>query len=284
MLALAALVAGAILVLVDPEVFRGPGMVGASLAVTCWVFVSPERGRLLAAHRFGAWCLQTCLEGGLRAVVSGLLLVAGVRSEAVWTVALVLPLVGAGVCVLLMRSPWLVPQLLAPVSQRALGWLIAAGLGQQVVLNAGPILVSVGSTALSVAAAGAYLNTLSIARAPQLPIYGVQGAWAPRFAAQLAAYPEKAGRALAGHLKTVGLLLGALSIACLVAGPFLMWLLTGRATISIPLLAVLLAVTAITSISQSLTIAANAMRREFEAARAWLAAAAVMALLGVLAP
>lgn len=283
MAALAVVTAG-LLAGIAPSVFGRPGMIGATLAVLSWIFVSPERGRLLTSHRFGGWCVQTSVEGIVRAGVSIALLLLGINSDAVWSLAILIPVLASGLSAWLIRSTWLVPQRADPDSRRSLAWLVSAGFGQQVMLNAGPILVTVGTGALPVASAGLYLNTLSIARAPQLPILGVQGAWAPRFGARAAVDPVSATGMLKAHLKSAGLLLLVLSAGCVALSPVLMRLLTGQSTVLLPLLVTLLLATVLTSYSQSMTLAANALGREHEAAVGWLATAGFFVVGGLAAP
>jgi len=114
----------------------------------------------------------------------------------------------------------------------------------------------------------------------ELPIYGVQGAWAPRFASDLVTDSSLASHRLKSHLKSTSALLTVLSIGCVALSPVLMLLLTGQEHVSISLLVTLLATTALVSFSQSMTLAANAMGVEAGAARAWLAAGMALVLLG----
>lgn len=280
LLSAAAVLGATVLVLVDREAFQRPGTAIALLATVVWIVMAPHRGRVAAAHRFGMWCVLTSVEGVARAAGSLVLLLAGTTSDTLWSLAILVPIASSGVALAFMRTEWLVVQVPVAEAGRPLPWLISAGLGQQVIMNAGPVLVTVGSSSLSVAAAGAYLNTLSLARAPQLPIYGLQGAWAPRFAAVLADDPRGANRSLRVHMVTLGAVLAALSLLTVAVSPLLMLLLTGQATVPMRLLVTLLLVTALVSGSQSLTLAANAEGKEAGAAKAWLGAGLALVVVG----
>jgi O-antigen/teichoic acid export membrane protein len=218
-----------------------------------------------------------------RGVASMVLLASGVSSDAAWSLVVLLPVLCAGLALSFMPTSWLVVQSVDSVPMRTLASLTWSALGQQVTMNAGPILVTVGTGGASVAAAGLYLNTLSIARAPQLPIYGVQGAWAPRLAASLPQDPAAGWRSLRSHLKAALALLGLLSLGCLALSPLLMLLLTGSTEVSVVLMLVLLTTTILISSAQSVTLAANASGMEGWAARAWLVAGCSLVLLGAAA-
>ena len=281
-LALGVVGVSGVLALALPTTVRTGSMLGAVLGIVIWLWLAPTRGQLMAEQRFVAWGLQAGLEGASRFAVGLVLFALAVDDPGLWGLAMWVPVLFAGIL-----STWLVGRRpreahTAPTDGigTGMGAMLVVGAAQQFVLNSGPVLVYLRSDVITAAAAGVFLNTLSIARLPLLPVNGIQGAWLPSFGAAVASL-DRPAKHLRHHLVVVGTALASLSLLCLLCAPFAYRILTGQSGIPWALLVSLVVATATIAVAQSLTLGCYVVGSAKPAGLAWCLAALVLLVVGL---
>ncbi|NTW39751.1 MAG: hypothetical protein HGA44_07655 [Cellulomonadaceae bacterium] len=147
------------------------------------------RGLLSGSGRFVHYGAQLAVDGVMRVVLAGLLLVGGVDDPLTYGIVLVVAPVAA-VLLTTGRPRGLVTAGTPGVERgvvRALGVLILASALSQVLANAGPLIVQLLATAQEQAASGQFVAALVIARAPLFLFAAVQAVLLPGLAALVGA-------------------------------------------------------------------------------------------------
>jgi O-antigen/teichoic acid export membrane protein len=140
------------------------------------------RGVLAGNERFGPYGWLLGGEAGARVLGAGVLAVIGVATAGPYGLVVGLaPFVGVGIA--LVRPAGLAPP--GPPApwrelSRALGWLLAASILAQILVNVGPLIVKVMAPAEDDAATSRFLSSLLIARVPIFLFQAVQAVYLPR--------------------------------------------------------------------------------------------------------
>jgi O-antigen/teichoic acid export membrane protein len=163
---------------------------------------------------------------------------------------------------------------------RALGWLLAASLFAQVLVNAGPLLVQLLAPAGDDAATSRFLASLVIARVPIFLFQAVQAVYLPRLSGYAGA---GAGAQLTRDLRTLGLAVGALCVVGTVGagliGPTVVRIAFGdEFALGARDLAMLAAASSIYLLALTVAQALIALQQQARVALGWLAG--VVALAG----
>jgi O-antigen/teichoic acid export membrane protein len=207
----------AAVVLVDPladSLFGGSGVLvlALGLALTGLLAAHLTRGLLAGTGHYGAYSAQLTTEGLLRLGACGVL--AALGTETVEPYALVVgiaPLVAVAVTAGRVRAA-LAPGPTVAWSEisAALGLLLVASLGAQVLVNAGPVAVALLADPDEAEAAGRFLASFVVARVPLFVFAAVQAT----LLAGLARALTTGDRALFwDQLRRVLLVVGALAAA-----------------------------------------------------------------------
>jgi len=167
------------------ELFDGEGLllVGFGLSLVGYFAEHLVRGALAGAGRFPRYGVVLGTEGAFRLVACAGLALAGVSTAGPYGVALgAAPLVAA-LAGLGRHQPDAAPAPAVPLRAltASLGWLLAASLAAQILVNAGPLAVKVLATDREQAAAGRFLAGLVLARVPLFLFQAVQASVLPRF-------------------------------------------------------------------------------------------------------
>ncbi|HWD09289.1 MAG TPA: hypothetical protein VHA57_09355, partial [Actinomycetota bacterium] len=189
-----------------------------------------SRGYLSGNRRFGAYSALVGGEGVLRFLPAVAFAAVGWKTVGVYGLAFgIAPLVSAPI-VLSSQRHLVKPGPQAPWGElsAALGYLVAASLLAQLLVNLAPIAVKVLSTRAQEPLAGRFLAGLVIARVPVVLFQAVLAALLPKLA-HLAAKAEfkEFKTTLAKLLATVGILGVAAVAGAFVAGPFALKILFG---------------------------------------------------------
>jgi O-antigen/teichoic acid export membrane protein len=196
--------------------------------------VHPSRGYLAGTGRFGRYGAQLAVDGVLRTAGAAVLLLAATHSPAPfgWV------LVGSQLIAVAVSGYGSKPPLTAhdqgehreprvSTLARGVGWMLAATLAQQILANAGPILVKL-LAAPGDAAAGHFLTALVLARVPLFLFAALQASLLPRLALLVATGQREALIASMRRLLALLAVLGAFVTLVLAGlGPLLTQLLFG---------------------------------------------------------
>lgn len=198
------------------EVFDGSILlvVSLGLALTGLCSAHLSRGILAGRGRFGVYSVQLGLEGALRAALSLVLLAAAVDTTPSYAMLIA---VAPGVAVLLTSTPLRRnldpgPPLRWSELSSALGWLVAASLLAQVLVNAGPVLVQVLAAASERAEAGRFIAAFVFARVPLFIFAAVQATLLPGLARALGAGDQQGFSKGLRHALVAVLSLGAAGV------------------------------------------------------------------------
>ncbi len=142
------------------------------------------RGTLSGNGRFGTYGLVIGSEAALRLVACVVLAVAGVETAGPYGLALGLAPFAATALALRRERDLVTPGPDAPWAEltAALGYLLAASVLAQLLVNAGVFAVQILASASEKAVAGRFLNGLIIARVPLFMFQAVQAALLPKLA------------------------------------------------------------------------------------------------------
>lgn len=188
------------------------------------------RGYLSGNRRFGAYSVLVGGEGVLRFLPALAFAVVGWKTVGAYGLAFgIAPLISAPI--VLSRQRHLVkPGPQAPWGElsAALGYLVAASLLAQLLVNLAPLAVKLLSTKAQQPLAGRFLAGLVIARVPVVLFQAVLAALLPKLAHLAAKAEFKEFRAtLAKLLATIVVLGAAAVVGAFVAGPFALKVLFG---------------------------------------------------------
>lgn len=157
-------------------------LVGLLLALAGYFAEHLVRGSLAGTGRFGPYGVVLGAEGTLRLVGCGALALAGVSTAGPYGVVLGgAPLLAAAAG---LRRPRAVAAPGPPAAYRtltaSLGWLLAASLSAQLLVNAGPLAVKALASDADQAVAGRFLAGLVLARIPLFLFQAIQATSLPR--------------------------------------------------------------------------------------------------------
>ena len=159
-------------------------LVGLLLLLVGYAFEYLVRGVLAGNDRFGPYGWLLGAEAGSRLLAAAVLALLGVTTAGPYGLVLGLaPFVG--VAFGLLRPTGLAPPgPPAPWREltRALGWLLAASLLAQALINLGPVLVKVLAPAKDEQITSAFLASLVVSRVPVFMFQAVQAAFLPKLA------------------------------------------------------------------------------------------------------
>lgn len=165
------------------DVFGGNAalLVGLLVLLVGFWATQPLRGLLAGRKQFGRYATYFGVEGGARLVLAIGLAIVGAGVGSFGLAFGVVPFVAGLVAIWGLRpiahsGP---PAAWAEISQ-SLGYLLAASLFTNFLLNVGPVAVQALSTAAEEGAAGAFLNGLIIARIPLFFFQAVQASLLPQ--------------------------------------------------------------------------------------------------------
>lgn len=187
------------------------------------------RGLLSGAARFGRYGGQLAADGVLRVAGAAALAAAGVTDVRAFGIVLV----AAPVAAVLVTTPR--PAALAPPGPpappgvaAALGVLLAAAVGSQLLANAGPLVVQLLAEPAERVATGQFLAALVVARVPVFAFAAVQAVLLPGLAALVGAGDTAGFRRRLGLVTAVTAGLGALgTVGVALWGPALVRALFG---------------------------------------------------------
>ncbi|MDQ1735599.1 MAG: hypothetical protein QOH56_1850 [Pseudonocardiales bacterium] len=196
--------------------------------------VHTSRGYLAGTGKFGRYGAQLAIDGSLRAAGAAVLLIAAVHAPAGFAWVLVGSQIVAIAVTLYGSKPPVASRHTREQHEphmstlaRGLGWMLAATLAQQILANAGPIVVKVLAAPGDIAA-GHFLTALVLARVPLFLFAALQASLLPRLAALLA---QGHSEALIGSLRRLLVLLatvgGSVTVILAVFGPALTAMLFG---------------------------------------------------------
>lgn len=260
-------------------------LVGLVLSVAGYYAEHLVRGILAGTGRFRPYGLILGTEGSLRLVGCVVLAVAGVSSPGPYGLVLgaapaLATLVGGRGQQLSPPGP--VPEADAgPSLTNALGWLLAASLLAQVLVNGAPVVVKALASPDEAAVVGRFMAALIVARVPLFLFSAVQAAALPRFSRMVAA--GRHGEFRAGLMRLVAVIsafaaVGSVAIA--LAGPTLLPALFGRDfTLERSHVAYLAAAMSLYMLAMTVAQALIAVRAQARVAGAWLVGCAGFALV-----
>lgn len=258
-----------------PHLFDGSWALLASLlfaTVALWT-AHVTRGALAGLSMFGRYGAQLGVEGLARTVGVAVLGALGVHAAGWYGL-----LLGAGLLASVVATSDTTPRMLSPGPAArwnelsgALGWLLAASLLAQLLVNAGPVAAKLVATSTQRAAAGQLLSALVLARLPLFAFAAVQAALLPRLAGQLAVgqWHEFARglRRLAAATAAVG---AAATVVAALVGPQLLHVFFGRRyDVGAGVLAELAAASGLYMLSVIAAQSLVALRRYAAAAGGW---------------
>ena len=188
------------------------------------------RGTLSGNGRFAPYGLIVGSEATIRLAGCAVLATVGVKTAGPYGLVLGLAPFAAVALALRKQRGLVTPGPDAPWSElsSALGFLLAASVAAQLLVNAGPLAVKILASDSEQAAAGRFLNGLVIARIPLFMFQAVQAALLPKLAALVGAGRHDDFRTGLKQLMAVVLAIGALATTgALAFGPWAVRLLFG---------------------------------------------------------
>lgn len=267
------------------EVFDGSVLlvIALGLALTALCAAHLTRGVLAGAGRFGTYSIQLGLEGALRVVLSLVLLAFAVNTAEPYGMLIA---VAPAVAVLLTSAPLRRhlepgPPLRWSELSSAMGWLVAASLLAQVLVNAGPVLVQVLATTSEREAAGRFIAAFVFARVPLFIFAAVQATLLPGLARALGSGDRQRFRQDLRRVLAAVLALGAGGVLVSAAlGPQAVAILFGASfRLERRDLTLLALSTACYLVAVVLQPGLVALERHFDVALGWTAGTVVLGLM-----
>lgn len=255
------------------DLLDGESLLLAGLIVSLVAFAVsfPLRGLLAGRNEFGRYSLFFGVEGGVRFGGAVLLAVMAAGVGPYGLVVGLAPILAALVAItgkrpLARPGP---PASLAEVSE-SLGWLLAASIFTNGLLNAGPVVVKALADADEVGAAGAFLNGLIIARIPLFFYQAVQASLLPQLAGLVGSGDHDEFRRVLYRLVAAVVAIGTVGVVgAALVGPVVVEVVFDD-DLSSRDMALLAGAAAVFMLAMSFAQALIAMRRQARVALGWL--------------
>ena len=261
-------------------------LIAFALALVGYFVLSLTWGVLAGSGRFRSYALAQSGDGVFRIVICIGLALLGVHSAGPYGLVMGLTPTLAALLVFRRNSDLLEPGPPAPWRDlsRALGWLLLASVGSQLLANTSILAIKVLATHREQAEAGHFLAAVVITRIPLFLFGAVQGSLLPRLAALARAQQFVQFRSGLKRLFALVIVIGVLAtVVCLAIGPELMRILFGsRYVLSADDLAILAAGSGAYMLALAIAQALIALGMHARSSVGWLIGTGVFILVTAL--